>query len=73
MKIVAVRVPEEIKKRMKEVPEDWSKYLRDAIEDRIRKEDQKKLVKRIDRIMSGVPRPPKGTGAKSIREDRDRG
>jgi hypothetical protein len=73
MKIVAVRVPEATKKRMKEVPEDWSSYLRTMIEERIRKEDQKKLLKHLDRIMEGLPRPPKGTGAKSIREDRDRG
>jgi predicted DNA-binding protein len=73
MKIVAVRVPEETKKRMKEVPEDWSKYLRRAIEDRINKEEQKKLIKRIDRIMAGIPRPPKGISAKSVREDRDHG
>ncbi len=73
MKIVAVRVPEEVKKRMKEVPEDWSRYLRSMIEERLRKEDQKNLLKRLDRIMEGLPRPPKGTGAKSIREDRDRG
>jgi hypothetical protein len=73
MKIVAVRVPEEIKKKMKEVPEDWSKFLRHAIEDRIQKEEQKKILKDIDRIMAGIPRPPRGTGAKSIREDRDRG
>ena len=73
MKIVAVRVPEDIKKKMKEVREDWSGYLRALIEDRIQKEEQKKLLKRLDKIMSRVPRPPRGTGAKSIREDRDRG
>lgn len=72
MKIVAVRVPDEIKKKMKDVPEDWSEYLRNAIRARLKKEDQKKLLKRVDRIMNGVPRPPKGTGLKSIREDRDR-
>ena len=44
MKIVAVRVPEETKKKMKEIPEDWSKYLRHAIEDRITQEKNKKVV-----------------------------
>ncbi len=73
MKIVAVRVPEETKKRMREVPEDWSRYIRDAITDRIRKEDRKKLLGQLDKVMNRVQRPPRGTGAKSIREDRDRG
>lgn len=73
MKIVAVRVPEDIKKKMKEVPEDWSGYLRAMIEDRIIREEQRKLLKRVDKIMRRVPRPKRGTGAKGIREDRDRG
>ncbi len=73
MKIVAVRVPEETKKKMKDVKEDWSDYLRKAIEDRIYKEEQKRLLKELDKILEKVPKSPKGFGAKSIREDRDSG
>ncbi len=73
MKIVAVRVSEEVKKKMKEVPEDWSSYLRGAIEDRIRKEEQRSLLKRVDKITRGLTRPRKGTGTRSVRQDRDSG
>ncbi|MBI5025427.1 MAG: hypothetical protein HZC12_01610 [Nitrospirae bacterium] len=73
MKIVAVRVPEEIKKKMKEVPEDWSDYLRKAIEDRINMEERKRLVKEIKELLKDVPRAPRGTAAKIIREIRDSG
>ncbi|MEK7332714.1 MAG: hypothetical protein AAB017_04980 [Nitrospirota bacterium] len=38
MKIVAVRVPEDTKKKMKEIHEDWSGYLRKVIVDRIQQE-----------------------------------
>jgi len=73
MKIVAVRVPEEIKKKMKEVPEDWSDYIRKAIEDRINLEERKRIAKEIKWLLKDVPRAPKGTAAKLIREMRDSG
>ena len=73
MKIVAVRVPEEIKKRMKEVPEDWSEYLRKAIEDRIQREKNKKALEDLKKLWKRMPKTPKGFGAKSVREDRDSG
>ncbi len=73
MKIVAVRVPEETKKKMKEVQEDWSEFLRQAIEARLQKEEQKRLLKELDRVLKKVRKSPKGFAARSIREDRDRG
>lgn len=69
MKIV-VRVPEETKRKMKEIPEDWSKYLRHAIEDRITQEKNKKVVEDLKKIWKQIPKTPKGFGARSVREDR---
>jgi len=73
MKIVAVRVPEEMKEKMKAVSEDWSQYLRSIIQNRILGEEQKNLLKRVDAIMKNVPTSPRGTGAKQIRKDRNCG
>lgn len=73
MKIVAVRVPEEIKKKMKEVPEDWSEYIRKAIEDRIEREKNKNILRDLKKLWKNMPKTPKGFSAKSIREDRDSG
>ncbi|MEW6676113.1 MAG: hypothetical protein AB1348_08985 [Nitrospirota bacterium] len=73
MKIVAVRVPEEIKKKMKEIPEDWSDYLRKAIEDRIEREKNKKILRDLKQLWKGIPKTPKGFSVKSIREDRNSG
>ncbi|MEW6214457.1 MAG: hypothetical protein AB1478_04520 [Nitrospirota bacterium] len=73
MKIVAVRVPEEIKKKMKDTPVDWSEYLRQAIEMRIHQEEQKKVLQEVKALLKKIPKSPKGTAARSIREDRDSG
>ncbi len=73
MKIVAVRVPEETKKKMKEIPEDWSEYIRKAIEDRIAREKNKKILKDVKKLWKGMPKTPKGTAARLIREFRDSG
>lgn len=71
MKIVAVRVPEEIKKKMKDVPEDWSEYIRKAIEERINIEERKRILREVKELLKDVPKAPKGTAAKLIREMRD--
>lgn len=72
MKIVAVRVPEETKKKMKHIAEDWSKYLRGAIEERIRQEENKEVLADLRRLWKRMPKTPSGFGARSVREDRDR-
>lgn len=71
MKIVAVRVPEEIKKKMKDIPEDWSEYLRKAIEERIYIEERKRILKEVKELLKDVPKAPKGTATKLLRETRD--
>jgi predicted DNA-binding protein len=73
MKIVAIRVPEETKKKMKEVPEDWSDYLRKVIEERVNMEERKRLLREIRELLKDVPKARKGTAAKIIREIRDSG
>ena len=73
MKIVAVRGPEDLKRKMKEVHVDWSEYLRHAIEEVVAQEKKKEILTKIEGILKGIPRPPKGFSVKSIREDRNIG
>ena len=73
MKIVAVRVPEDTKKKMKEIHEDWSGYLRKVIVDRIQQEKNKNTLEDLKKLWKKMPKTPKGFGAKSVREDRDSG
>lgn len=73
MKTVAFRIPEAIKEKMKLVPEDWSEYLRQAVEERIMREERKKIAQELEEIFVDMPKSPKWTSAKSVREDRDNG
>lgn len=58
---------------MKEVPEDWSEYIRKAIEDPIEREKNKKILKDLKKLWKDMPKTPKGFSEESIREDRDSG
>lgn len=56
---------------MKDVPEDWSEYIRKAIEDRIDIEERKRILRDVKELLKDVPKASKGTAAKLIREMRD--
>jgi len=57
---------------MEEIPEDWSNYLRHAIEARIVQE-KKKVLEELKKLRKQMPKMPKGVARRSVREDRDRG
>ncbi|UVS68326.1 hypothetical protein NWT39_10500 [Nitrososphaera viennensis] len=67
---LSVRIPEETKKKMKEVDIDWSEYIRTAIEDKIRESRRKKVADSMDAIREKT-KYGAFDSAKSIREDRD--
>lgn len=72
MKIVEVSVPEETKNKMKKIPEDWSNYLRLAIEARIVHEKNKMVLEELKKLWKQMPKTPKCCARRSVREDRDR-
>ena len=47
---VSVKVPEELRNLMKKVDVNWSEYLREVIETKIRMEMAKDAVRRLDEI-----------------------
>ena len=57
---------------MEEIPEDWSNYLRHAIEARIVQE-KKKVLEELKKLRKQMPKMPKGVARRSVREYRDRG
>ncbi|MEM2790086.1 MAG: hypothetical protein QW702_01600 [Candidatus Bathyarchaeia archaeon] len=69
---VSVKVPEEIKKLMREMDVNWSEYLRRVIEDKIRVEMAKNALKKLDRIRGSAGRVPTEEVVRWIREDRER-
>jgi hypothetical protein len=67
---LSIRIPEETKKKMREVDIDWSEYIRNAIEVKIRETRRKNGADSMDRIRERTKRGGFDS-AKSIREDRD--
>ncbi len=69
MAVISVRVPEELRKEMKNYGIDWNEELRLLISERIKSERRKRAVQRLDKIRRKVK--PGFNSVKSIREDRD--
>ncbi len=67
---LSIRIPEKVKKRMKEIDLDWPGFLREAIENKIKEIERKKAFRTMDVIRS---KTKYGTfdSTESIREDRD--
>ena len=70
MSVVSVRVPKELKEKMRRVQEDWASYLRRMIERRVKEQEMLGASTRIDEIRSKT-RKGAYNAAKTIREDRD--
>ena len=69
---MSVKVPEEIRKLMRKVDVNWSEYLREAIEIKIRVEMAKDATRRLDEIRERAGKVPTEELVRWIREDRER-
>jgi chemotaxis regulatin CheY-phosphate phosphatase CheZ len=69
---VSIKVPVELKKRMKEVDVNWSEYLRSVIEAKVKEELAKKASQILEEIQKRVKEIPTEEIVKWIREDRQR-
>lgn len=70
---VSVKVPRELRDKMRQVDVNWSEYLRKVIEDKVREELAKKAARRLDEIRSRAGEVSTGEIVKWLREDRERG
>jgi len=68
---VSVKVPKEIKKKMKRLPIKWSEVIRKAIEREISVYERKKAVKDLIGFVAEAPKVQKGTSTKIIKEVRE--
>jgi predicted DNA-binding protein len=66
----SIRLPEETKKRMKEIDIDWAEYIRGAIEAKILESRRKKAVESMDRVREKTKQGVFDS-TRSIREDRN--
>ena len=69
---VSVKVPEEIRKLMRKVDVNWSEYLRETIETKIRVEMAKDAARRLDEIRERAGKLPTEELVRWIREGRER-
>jgi len=69
---VSVKVPEETRRMMKKVNVNWSEYLREAIEAKIRGEIAKDASRKLDEIRKKAGKVPTEEIVRWIREDRAR-
>ena len=68
---VSVKVPEEIRELMRKVDVNWSEYLRETIEAKIRAEMAKDPARRLDEIRRRAGKVPTEEIVRWIREDRE--
>ncbi|MDP2899821.1 MAG: ribbon-helix-helix domain-containing protein [Candidatus Bathyarchaeota archaeon] len=68
--LISVRIDEELRQRMRDTHINWSEYIREAIETKIR-EEMRRAADEMDRIAEAT----KGewSGAAEIRKRRDAG
>lgn len=70
MAVISIRIPDELRKRMKKVRIDWAAYVRNAIERKLKEASIRAASQRIDEIRTKT-KPDVFNAAKSIREDRE--
>jgi len=72
MAVVTVRVPDELKAKMKELDINWSEEIREFIRKRIDEEERKRKINEALEILKRTPvSVERGFASKSVREDRD--
>jgi len=75
MPVVSVKVEESIKQQMAKYREqiDWPDEIRRFIGGRLQEAQRQTSLAEVETMLKGVARVPKGTAARLVREDRDRG
>lgn len=68
--VVSIRIPRDLKRKMKEIEINWSEEIRAFIEERVREHTRIKKLKEIDEMLSGIA-THKRCAAGYVREDRD--
>ena len=70
--VVTVKVPRELKKKMKQVDMNWSQYIRECIERKMDEQRTKEASRRLDDIRGRGEQVPTKELVSWIREDRER-
>jgi hypothetical protein len=71
MPVITVRIPDDLKAKMKRFNVNWSEEVRRFIVQRIEEEERKRNLQKALEILKERKSIEKGFSAKSVREDRD--
>ena len=69
--MITVRVPSELKRRMKRAGVNWSEELRRVIEEKLGEEDKRRAAGKLDMLLNRVR--PGFDAALAVKEERRRG
>lgn len=69
---MSVKIPEDLKDRMKRLGIRPAQVLRKAIEDKVRKEEAKLLDRKLERLRPVLDKVSSEEVVRSVKEDRDK-
>ena len=70
--VITVKIPSELKKKMKLVKVNWSEYIRDSIQKKIEEQKLKAASAKLDELRAKTKPVPTEELVSWIREDRER-
>jgi ubiquinone biosynthesis protein UbiJ len=70
--VITVKIPSELKKKMKQIKMNWSEYIRDSIQKKIDEQKLKSASAKIDELRAKTKPVPTEELVSWIREDRER-
>ncbi|ASJ15967.1 hypothetical protein A3L04_02175 [Thermococcus chitonophagus] len=71
MAVLSIRIPDELKEKMKEFDINWSEEIRRFIKERIEYEERKRTLEKALELAKKSGSVSKGFSARAVREDRD--
>jgi hypothetical protein len=71
---LSVRLPDQLKKGMEHLRDrvNWNEEIRQFIRRKIEEERKRVLLKQLEARITQLPKAPRGTASRLVREDRDR-
>lgn len=70
--VITVKIPSELKKKMKQINLNWSEYIRQSIQKKIDEQKMKAASTKLDEVRARVKPVPTQELVSWIREDRER-
>ena len=64
---ISVKIPKELKKKMKKLPIKWSEVIRKSIEEEILAHDRREAIEDLMELASKAPKVSKGTSVRILR------